>query len=350
MKISNLSRMLCLAAAAVLTVFTLTGCAPAEKPPSVTETPPVAETVLPEITPSPLPAAPTPDVTEPPEPESYGFERQRAIRIRSFRRPEPGAVIIGSPTELETYLNQFKSYLGEELRDVSEDLFQLQNHYGYDQFYEAERLLCIMLEAPSGGDRFRLADRGLFRDSVVVEQIADGATYDMAYWLMVAEVDTMFDGGDRLEVTVDKVYDQYCPMNNVWFHRQGTSGRASSSATVIQSMDELVAYLEENVYYTDRVTGELIRDPELEELISIYGAPIPEWFFESETLLAFLVGSPVYNPQYEVLSVSSEAVTVLRDHYFYGNACPSTHLVLVEVHGEFDPNDPPELKLVDGYP
>lgn len=276
---------------------------------------------------------------------SLAFENQRSIRLNSQSAPEEGAVVIGSVESLNEYLNQFKSYLGE---DLSEDLQQLQNHYGYDQFFVGEHLLCVLVET----GRYTTPQLSSINpDRVIVEQTQDDPTFANAHFLIVAEVSAnFFKDGDTLKVSIDKAYDRYCSIQNVWFQRVGISGRTSSSATVIQSMDQLTEYLENNVYYTDRVTGELVRNPEVEELISIYGAPIPEWFFESRTLLAFMVGCPVYNPTYEVLTVSSKAVTVRQDHYLYGNACPSTWLVLVEAHGDLDPDNPPKLVVVDGYP
>lgn len=276
---------------------------------------------------------------------SLAFENQRSIRLNSQSAPEEGAVVIGSVESLNEYLNQFKSYLGE---DLSEDLQQLQNHYGYDQFFVGEHLLCVLVET----GRYTAPQLSSINpDRVIVEQTQDDPTFANAHFLIVAEVSAnFFKDGDTLKVSIDKAYDRYCSIQNVWFQRVGISGRTSSSATVIQSMDQLTEYLENNVYYTDRVTGELVRNPEVEELISIYGAPIPEWFFESRTLLAFMVGCPVYNPTYEVLTVSSKAVTVRQDHYLYGNACPSTWLVLVEAHGDLDPDNPPKLVVVDGYP
>ncbi len=277
---------------------------------------------------------------------SLSFEKQRSIQINGMH-PEPGAVVIGSVESLENYLNQFKSYIAE---DLSEDLQILQNYYGYEQFFLSERLLCVLVETDRYG-RPQLASGGLYRDRVTVELTNDDPTFAAAHFLIVAEVSSnVFEDGDTLEVSVSKADGRYYPIQNIWLQRIGISGRTSSSATVIRSTEELTEYLEHNVYYTDQVTGELIRDPELEDLVSMYGAPIPEWFFESRTLLAFKMSCPVYNPRYEVLTVNSEAVTVRQDHYFYGNSCPSTWLLLVEAHGELDPDNPPQLVVEDGYP
>lgn len=134
---------------------------------------------------------------------SLRFEHQRSIHIPHHNSPEEGAVIIGSVESLNEYLNQFKSYLGE---DLSEDLQQLQNHYGYDQFFENECLLMIRVDAPSSGDRLRIADGGVFRDSVILEQTEDGATFAVKSWLIVAEVSsTFFKDGDTPDVEVKKV-------------------------------------------------------------------------------------------------------------------------------------------------
>lgn len=131
---------------------------------------------------------------------SFAFENQRSIRLSSLSMPEEGAVVIGSVESLNEYLNQFKSYIGE---DLSEDLQQLQNHYGYDQFFMGEHLLCVLVET----GRYTAPQLSSINlDRVIVAQTQDDPTFANAHFLIVAEIPPLlFDNGDTLDVEVKKM-------------------------------------------------------------------------------------------------------------------------------------------------
>ena len=70
-----------------------------------------------------------------------------------------------------------------------------------EEYFRTHRLLCVVIESGSGSNRYEFAPQGLYRDSVTVrEHIPEVGTCDMAAWLLIAEVDTMFDDGDTPEV------------------------------------------------------------------------------------------------------------------------------------------------------
>jgi hypothetical protein len=131
---------------------------------------------------------------------SFRFENQRSIRLSSLSMPEEGAVVIGSVESLNEYLNQFKSYIGE---DLSEDLQQLQNHYGYDQFFMGEHLLCVLVET----GRYTAPQLSSINlDRVIVAQTQDDPTFANTHFLIVAEIPPLlFDNGDTLDVEVKKM-------------------------------------------------------------------------------------------------------------------------------------------------
>ncbi len=136
-------------------------------------------------------------------PDFYGFDNPQAIRVSWGATPEaPSALVIDSVEKLADYLAQFssQSWDGEGTELPIPGFDKLTGTYGED-FFETHRLLCVVVESGSGSTRYELAAQGLKRDSVtVVEHVPEVGTCDMAAWLLTAEVDTMFNGGDTLEV------------------------------------------------------------------------------------------------------------------------------------------------------
>lgn len=135
------------------------------------------------------------------------FDNQQAIRVSYGATPAaPSALVIGSAEELSGYLALFgpQSYDGDGSALPMEELDALAETYT-EEFFETRRLLCVVVEAPSGSNRYEIAPQGLLRDSVTVLEISpEAGTCDMAAWLLTAEVDTMFHGGDALEVVVTR--------------------------------------------------------------------------------------------------------------------------------------------------
>lgn len=131
------------------------------------------------------------------------FGNPQVIRVRYGATPAaPSALVIGSAEELAGYLAQFGSlaYDGDGNPLPIEALEALAETYA-QEFFETRRLLCVVVEAGSGSNRYELDPQGLTRESVSVRvTVPEEGTCDMAAWLLVAEVDDTFDGGDTLEV------------------------------------------------------------------------------------------------------------------------------------------------------
>ena len=125
------------------------------------------------------------------EPDFYAFQNDQYLRVAYSYTPEPGARIIGSAQSLEEFLNQFPF----------DGLNGLLPQYD-EAYFETGRLLAVVLEEPSGSIRHQIPDQGLTRDQVTIVQTSPYGTEDMAAWLILAEVDSMFDDGDELTVTV----------------------------------------------------------------------------------------------------------------------------------------------------
>lgn len=125
------------------------------------------------------------------EPAHYGFANDQYLRVVYGYTPEPGARIIGSAQSLEEYLEQFPF-------DGLTGLFPQ-----YDEaYFETGRLLAVVVEENSGSVSHRLDPQGLLRDQVAIQVCRPQiGTCDMAAWLILAEVDAMFDDGDGLAVT-----------------------------------------------------------------------------------------------------------------------------------------------------
>lgn len=136
------------------------------------------------------------------EPAHYWMGNQQAIRVHYGATPAPGAQIIGSVESLAEYLSGFESLMwdGEGNTVPIAELEALKETYT-EEFFETKRLLCVVVESGSGSNRYEIASQGLLRDSVtILSHIPEMGTCDMAVWLLVAEVDTMFDDGDILTV------------------------------------------------------------------------------------------------------------------------------------------------------
>ena len=58
----------------------------------------------------------------------------------------------------------------------------------------------MVLEEPSESTRHQISE--LLRDQVIIEQTSLGRTCILGAWLILAEVDTSFNDGDALTVTV----------------------------------------------------------------------------------------------------------------------------------------------------
>ena len=134
-------------------------------------------------------SAPSEDPGAPADPAHYWYDNQQAIRVGYSDELTNSARIVGSVDSLNNYLAQFN--IGPE---------QLDGTYT-EEYFRTHRLLCVTVVAGSGSYRFEIAPRGLLRNSVtILEHVPEVGTCDMAAWLLVAEVDSMFDDGDVLEV------------------------------------------------------------------------------------------------------------------------------------------------------
>ena len=124
------------------------------------------------------------------EPDHYTFANPQYLGV-SWADQEPGACILGSADSLEAFLARFPD----------DDLSAVAQAYGAD-YFETGRLLAVVVEASSGSNTYELG--ALSRDRVtVLEHVPEVGTCDMALWLILAEVDTMFDDGDTLSVHLE---------------------------------------------------------------------------------------------------------------------------------------------------
>lgn len=130
-------------------------------------------------------------------PIRFAFQNDQYLEAAYGCTPEPGARIIGSTQALEDFLAQFT------WGDFSEVQAQ------YDQtYFKSGRLLAVVLEEPSESTRHQISE--LLRDQVIIEQTSLGRTGILGAWLILAEVDTSFNDGDMLTVTVIPWEDDGC--------------------------------------------------------------------------------------------------------------------------------------------
>lgn len=127
----------------------------------------------------------------PEEPGFYSFQNAQVIRVTWGATPSaPAARIVGSTASLEEFIAQFPE----------DDLSALLDTYG-GSYFSASRLLAVVVEEGSGSISHSIAPQGLRRDQVeVLRTVPEVGTDDMAAWLLLAEVDTMFEDGDTLSV------------------------------------------------------------------------------------------------------------------------------------------------------
>lgn len=125
------------------------------------------------------------------EPSHYLFCNDQYIRVSVASTLEtPSAHILGSVQSLKNFVSLFPE----------NDLSAATKQYG-EEYFKTGRLLAVVLEEPSGSNRHRLAPQGLLSNSVtVIRQVPEVGTCDMATWLILAEVDTMFHDGQQLRV------------------------------------------------------------------------------------------------------------------------------------------------------
>ena len=76
---------------------------------------------------------------------------------------------------------------------------EIQTRYS-EAYFEAGRLLAVVVTEPSGSIRHQITQ--LTRGQVIIEQTSPYRTDDLAAWLILAEVDSTFQDGSELEVTV----------------------------------------------------------------------------------------------------------------------------------------------------
>lgn len=134
------------------------------------------------------------------DPAHCAIYNPQVIRVHYGATPECGAVVIGSVDSLEHYLAQYGSlHYDEDFNAIPiAELEALKETYTED-FFRTHRLVCTLVVAGSGSIRYEI--EALTRDSVtVLEHLPEIGTCDMAAWLLVAEVDSMFNDGDTLEV------------------------------------------------------------------------------------------------------------------------------------------------------
>lgn len=132
------------------------------------------------------------DSTAQSDPSHYAFCNDRYIRVSTESTVvASSARILGSKQSLNELLALFPDDLSDVSKKYTED------------YFKTGCLLAVVLEEPSGSIRHQLAPQGLLSDSVtVLRQVPEVGTCDMAAWLILAEVDTMFNDGKTLDVVV----------------------------------------------------------------------------------------------------------------------------------------------------
>ncbi len=123
-------------------------------------------------------------------PEECAFQNDQYLWMAyDGDTPEPEARIIGSAQSLEDFLLPLPLDAPAEI----------QTRYS-EAYFEAGRLLAVVVTEPSGSIRHQITQ--LTRGQVIIEQTSPYRTDDLAAWLILAEVDSTFQDGSELEVTV----------------------------------------------------------------------------------------------------------------------------------------------------
>lgn len=121
---------------------------------------------------------------------AYGNPSVLPVTCTEHDNGVPEALVLGSVDSLAQFLARFPD----------DDLSVVADTYGADYFNHG-RLLAVVVEASSGANTYELGE--VFQNRVtVVEHAPKAGTCDMARWLLLAEVDTIFDDGDVLGVDV----------------------------------------------------------------------------------------------------------------------------------------------------
>lgn len=132
------------------------------------------------------------ELTDGAAPKHYGFSNEQSLPVTWDGTQEtPFARVLGSTQSLTDFAALFPG----------DDLSALTAAYDED-YFRTGRLVAVVVEG-SGLVRCELAFQGLLRDQVTVEAEASGNTDDdMTAWLILAEVDSMFDDGEALNVVL----------------------------------------------------------------------------------------------------------------------------------------------------
>jgi len=145
------------------------------------------------------------------ESTEYSFSNQQFIHIGI--NCTPGAQIIGSVESLEKFLSDLvidvhrHDHQLDYMTMTADEFEALQETYtekffgSYTKrFFRKHHLLCVIVRSSTFGHRYELDS--LTRDTVTVLQTAYGHGEAVDAYLLVAEVDTVFNDGDTLEVNI----------------------------------------------------------------------------------------------------------------------------------------------------
>lgn len=133
-----------------------------------------------------------PSEPEAAEPNQYQLENQQAIRVSYDEDSNtPSAIVLASADSLTDYLRTLPSHSFDEVSTLTE---------AYTEDYFAHHsLLLVWVTEGSGSIRHEI--QSLTGSTVTVRRIVpEAGTCDMAAWLLVAEVPSMFDDGFTPEV------------------------------------------------------------------------------------------------------------------------------------------------------
>lgn len=125
------------------------------------------------------------------EPECCSFRNDQYLRVTYGHTPAPSAQIIGSVSTLTDFLAQFPE----------DDLSAVAVSYD-EEYFQANQLLAVTLEEPSGSITHQIAPDGLTSNQVtILRWEAEDLTDDMAAWLILAETDDFFQDGEILSLS-----------------------------------------------------------------------------------------------------------------------------------------------------